>query len=85
MRNAIHFLTENKICRAVICVLVSGIDIYLAVSLEMWTKSAGNGILAVFAVVGFGAFFLLNASFLYRRKKRLMRHAVFWGALLSAS
>lgn len=65
--------------------LVSGIDIYLAVSLEMWTKSAGNGILAVFAVVGFGAFFLLNASFLYRREKRLMRHAVFWGALLSAS
>ncbi len=76
---------KNKIGKAVICALVSGIDIYLAVSLELWTKTARAGAVCLFAAVGFALLFLLNASLFCSTDKRMIRHAVLWGLPLAAS
>ncbi len=76
---------KEKTEKTVICALVSGIDIYLAVSLEVWTKTAQAGAVWLFALAGFALLFLLNKSLFRSADRRLVRHAVLWGIPLAAS
>ena len=76
---------KNNIRKTVICALVSGIDIYLAVSLELWTKTAQTGAVCLFALFGFALLYLLNKSLFCSTDRRLVRHAVLWGIPLAAS
>lgn len=74
-----------EIKKVVISFLLSGINIYLAVSLELWTKSAGRTAVAVFVVAGLAAGTLLTVKFLCRKEKRLKTHAVLWGVPMAAA
>ena len=69
----------------VISLLLSAIDMYLAVSLEMWTKSAGRGAVIMFVAVGFALCVLMNGSFLDRQERRLKVHSLLWGALMATA
>lgn len=85
MENLKYIPTKNNIIKVVISLLLSGIDIYLVVSLEMWTKSAGKGAVIAFAAAGFVLCVLLNGSFLERKERRLKIHALLWGALMATA
>lgn len=85
MKDAIAGLIKNGVIKTGILALLSVIDIYLAVSLETWTKSANRAVVAIFAVVGSAVCFLLNKSLAGRREKRLIVHAALWGVPMAAA
>ena len=76
-------LTYNPVNKnhitVVISLLLSGIDMYLVESLEVWTKSAGRGLVTLFAAVGFAMGVPLIGSFLERQERRIKVHALLWG------
>lgn len=78
-------MKKRKYAEAVISVLLAAIDMYLVVSLEMWTKSANKGIVIIFAVLGFALCVLLIYSFLNRQGKRLKIHSLLWGTFMAAA
>ena len=78
-------MKKKKYAEAVISVLLAAIDMYLVVSLEMWTKSANKGIVIIFAVLGFALCVLLIYSFLDRQGKRLKIHSLLWGTFMAAA
>ena len=78
-------MKKRKYAEAVISVLLAAIDMYLVVSLEMWTKSANKGIVIIFAVLGFALCVLLIYSFLDRQGKRLKIHSLLWGTFMAAA
>lgn len=78
-------MEKRKYIEAVISVLLSAIDMYLVVSLEVWTKSANKGVVTIFAVLGFVLCVPLIYSLLERRVKRLKIHSLLWGALMAAA
>lgn len=78
------FMNGNNI-KVVISLLLSAIDMYLTVSLEMWTKTAGDAAVIAFAAVGFTLSVLLIGSFLNRSKRRLKIHALLWGTPMAAA
>lgn len=81
MRKLQYDTIKEKYIRVVISLLLSCIDISLAVSLEMWTKSAGGAEVAAFAVTGFVVSFLLIDRFLQQKERRLQVHSLLWGVL----
>ena len=78
-------MEKRKYIEAVISVLLSAIDMYLVVSLEVWTKSAHKGAVTIFAVLGFVLCVPLIYSFLERQGKRLKIHSLLWGALMASA
>ena len=78
-------MKKKKYTEAAISVPLSAIDMYLVISLEMWTKSAQKGAVAIFAVLGFVLCVPLIYSFLERQGKRLKIHSMLWGALMAAA
>lgn len=75
----------RKNMEVVISLLLSAIDMYLVVSLEMWTESAGKGAVIAFVALGFVLCVLLVGSFLDRAERRLKMHALLWGALMTTA
>lgn len=69
--------------KTVLSFLLSGININLAVSLEMWTKTCGRLPLLLFTGIGFVLCFALTFSFLMREERRLKVHALLWGILMT--
>lgn len=78
-------MKKRKYAEAVISVLLAVIDMYLVVSLEMWTKSANKVIVAIFAALVFVLCVSLIYSFLERRGKRLKIHSLLWGAPMATA
>ena len=69
--------------KTVLSFLLSGININLAASLEMWTKTCGRLPLLLFTGIGFILCFALTFSFLMREERRLKVHALLWGILMT--
>lgn len=84
-RNRGFDMKKRKYTEAVISVLLSAIDMYLVVSLEMWTKSANRGVVTIFAVPGFALCILLIYNFLERCGTRLKIHSLLWGAFMATA
>lgn len=78
-------MKKRKYIETVISVVLSAIDMYLVVSLEIWTKSANNGVVAIFALFVFVLCIPLIYSFLDRQGKRLKIHSLLWGALMATA
>ena len=76
---------RNNFIKVVISFLLSIINIYLAVSLEEWTKAAGLAAVGLFVAAGFVIGLFLAAYFLFLQERRLKVHALLWGALLASS
>ncbi len=76
---------RNKFIKIVIFLILSGININLAVSLELWTKSAGRAAVAVFMAAGFVLGYVLVSSFSKRQEGRLKRHSFLWALPMAAS
>ena len=76
---------RNNFIKVVISFLLSSINIYLAVSLEEWTKAAGLAAVCLFVAVGFVIGLFLAAYFLFLQERRLKVHALLWGVLLASS
>lgn len=76
---------KNRNLKTVISLLAAAIDMYLVVSLEEWTKSAGRGAVIAFTAVGFAVCVPLIDSFLERQERRLVVHSLLWGALMAAA
>lgn len=70
---------------AVISLLLSGININLAASLEPWTKSCSRPALLLFYTAGVLLCFLLTALFLGCAKTRLKLHSLLWGILMTTA
>lgn len=85
IKNHVTDTGKRKNIIIVISLLLSAIDMYLAVSLEVWTKTVGKAAVIAFAAVGFTLSVLLIGSFLNRSERRLKIHALLWGALLAAA
>ena len=80
-----HIIIYKKYAATVISVLLSGININLAASLETWTKSCGRIPLLLFFPVGFAVCLILTARFLKQPEKRLKIHSLLWGILMAAA
>ena len=80
-----HNPVKNNYITVVISLLLSGIDMYLVESLEVWTKSAGRGLVIAFIAVGFAAGVLVIGSFLERQEKRIKIHSLLWGILMATA
>lgn len=78
-------LPANIIQKSVISFLLSGINIYLAASLEIWTKTAKRGMVCAFMAAGMALFCFLTARFLCLEDRRLKAHALLWGIPMAAS
>lgn len=78
-------LSTNIIGKGVISFLLSGINIYLVVSLEIWPKTARRGTVAVFMIAGMVLFWLLTVRFLCLEDRRLKVHALLWGLFMVVS
>lgn len=78
-------ITYKKYTSAVISLLLSGININLAASLELWTKSCSLAPLLLFFLAGFVICFPLTAHFLAQTEKRLKIHSLLWGILMAAA
>lgn len=76
---------RNKYIKNVISLILSVIDINLAVSLEMWTKSASRFTIMLFGGVGAVVCYLLINRFLGQQERRLKVHALLWGAAMAAA
>ena len=85
IKNYVTDTGKRKNIIIVISLLLSAINMYLAVSLEMWTKSAGKAAVTAFVAVGFSLSVLLIGSFLNRSERRLKAHSLLWGALMAAA
>ena len=81
----IHRITSKKYTKTVISLLLSGININLAASLELWTKSCGRILLLLFFIIGFAVCFALTAHFLLQTDRRLKVHSMLWGFLMAAA
>lgn len=66
-----------------ISLLLSGININLAVSLEIWTKTCHRVPLLLFTCIGFVLCFVLTLSFLMQKERRLKLHALLWGIFMT--
>lgn len=75
----------KKYTRIVISCLLSVINIHLAVSLELWTKSAGKAAVALFGGAGAVVGALLIDRFLRPGERRLKVYSLLWGALMTAA
>ena len=76
---------KNKYVIIVISMILSGINIYLAATLEPWTKSAGGLRVMLFYVLGTAAGYVLVRGFFRQYEKRLRVHSLVWGVLMSAA
>lgn len=76
---------ENKYVKSVISLILSGINIYLAASLEPWVKSEALLPVLIFGCAGTVAGYLLIRRFLGQKEKRLRRHSLLWGAFMAAA
>lgn len=90
MIKRMHINRENtnrkeNILKAVISLLLSGININLAASLELWTKSCGLPALLLFYTAGIVIGFLLTDHFLKYAEARLKVHALLWGMLMTTA
>lgn len=79
--------TEQKrnIFQTGIILLLSGINIHLAASLEPWTKSWGLPALLLFYAAGTVICFLLAARFIQCAGPRLKVHSLLWGILMTTA
>lgn len=75
----------KKIIKTVISLALAGININLAASLALWTKSCGRIALVLFYGVGFVLFFLLTVCFLRQSERRLKLHSLLWGIPMAAA
>lgn len=66
---------QNKYVISVISLLLSVINIYLAVSLELWTEPAGKAVKTAAALTGLLVQYALIGGFLRERERRLRRDA----------
>lgn len=76
---------ENKYVISVISMILSGINIYLAATLESWTRSAGRLCIMLFYVLGTAAGYVLIRGFFRQHGKRLRVHSLVWGVLMSTA
>ena len=76
---------KENLIKAVISLLLSGININLAASLEPWTKSCSLPALLLFYAAGILICFLLTTRFLAYAALRLKVHSLLWGALMAAA
>lgn len=76
---------RNKLIKVVISLILSGININLAVSLELWTKSAGLAAVTAFMLAGFLLGYVLVRGFLERQERRLKLCALLWAVPVAAS
>lgn len=76
---------KNKYVRIVISMILSGINIYLAATLESWTQSAGRLRIMLFCGLGTAAGYALIRGFFRQHEKRLRVHSLVWGVLMSAA
>lgn len=83
--NRLNSSLHGSAKETVISLLLSGINISLAVSLEMWTKTCGLIPLLLFEAGGFILCFLLTFSFLTQKERRLKIHALLWGVLMTCA
>lgn len=83
--NNLNSSLHGSVKKTVISLLLSGINISLAVSLEMWTKTCGLIPLLLFEAAGFILCFLLTFSFLTQKERRLKIHALLWGVLMTCA
>lgn len=77
--------SENKYIKSVISFILAIINIYLVVSLELWTKSAGRFAIMLFGGVGAVLGYLLIGRFLGQQERRLKVHALLWGAAMTTA
>lgn len=85
IKKIIHRLTDKKYTKTVISLLLSGININLAVSLEVWTKACGRLPLLLFYAAGFITCFFLTVHFLGQAETRLKVHSLLWGIPAAAA
>ncbi len=85
MKEHIIKWAKNKYIKSVISLVLSVININLAVSLEMWTKSADRFIVMLFGGAGIVVCYLLIDRFLGQQERRLKVHALVWGAAMAAA
>lgn len=78
-------LIKEDCLKIVISFILSCINMYLVVSLEMWTKSASRMAVAAFVVAGVALGSVLTVSFLQQQEKRLKVHALLWGLILAGA
>ena len=76
---------KNKYIKNIISFILSIININLAVSLEVWTKSADRFVVMLFGGVGAVLSYLLTDRFLGQQERRLKVHALLWGAAMAAA
>lgn len=76
---------QNKYVISVISMILSVINIYLAATLQPWTKSADRLRVVLFCVLGAAVGYVLTRGFLRQRERRLRAHSLVWGALMSTS
>lgn len=79
------FPYENKYIKVIISLAVSVIDIYLAVSLAVWTKSADWAAVMAYMLFGAAVCFILIYSFLSMQERRLRVHSLLWGVFMAAA
>lgn len=75
----------KKYAKTVISLTLSVININLAASLELWTKSCGRTLLFLFYGIGFVLFFLLTECFLQQFERRLKIHSLLWGIPMASA
>lgn len=76
---------QNKYAISVISMILSVINIYLAATLEPWTKSADGLCVVLFCVLGAAVGYVLIRGFLGQQEKRLRVHSLVWGVPMSAA
>ncbi len=76
---------KNKYVIIVISMILSGINIYLAATLEPWTQPADRLRIMLFCVLGTAAGYVLVRGFFRQHGERLRVHSLVWGVLMSAA
>lgn len=71
--------------KIIISLLLSCININLAVSLEPWTKSCSFMLLLLFYIVGLVLSFPLTKHYLEQEDRRLKLHSLLWGGLMTTA
>lgn len=76
---------QKNFVKTVISLVLSCININLAVSLEEWPLNSGRIPLLLFYAAGFPLCFLLTAHFLRQSDPRLKTHSLLWGILMTTA
>lgn len=71
--------------KIIISLLLSCININLAVSLEPWTKSCSFMLLLLFYIAGLVLSFPLTKHYLEQEDRRLKLHSLLWGGLMTTA